>query len=101
MKNLSIMRRVMLEQFLYFLNEAGFSRESLKADFEAIMALPAGTKPKTKAPLMPLESLHYGQILSEWNSSRHYTGGDGSPLILPFSTPGRSQAELREVVQGL
>lgn len=81
----SVMQRVMLRQFLYFLTEAGFSRESLKADFDEIMALPPGTKPVTKAPLMPLESLHYGEILSAWNSSRDYTDSNGLPSVIPFS----------------
>lgn len=90
-KAVGVMRRVLLEQVVYFLTEAGHSREDIQADLDAVMALPPGTKPKTKAPMMPLESLAYGAILSEWANSHDFADSSGKPLVLPIKSTKRTQ----------
>ena len=80
------MRSLMLEQMIYFLSEAGHARSDIKADLARIMKIPAGKAPQTKAPMLPLESLHYGEVLSAWANRPEYSDSRGSPTMLPFST---------------
>lgn len=91
-KRFALMRRLMLEQMVYFLTEAGHSREDIQRDLREIMALPPGTKPGTKAPMMPLESLAYGEVLSAWANEPEYSDSSGAPALLPFTTRKPGQA---------
>lgn len=90
-KQLAVMRRLILEQVVYFLTEAGHSRTDIQRDLDEVMALPLGTRPKTKAPLMPLESLAYGEILSVWANDPAFADSSGNPILLPIKAKGRQR----------
>lgn len=100
-KQLARMRSLMLEQMIYFLTEAGHPRSEIKSDLIRIMKMPAGKAPRTKAPMLPLESLHYGEVLSAWANRPEYSDSAGSPAMLPFSTTKKGAVSFSKLCREL
>ncbi len=91
----------MLEQMIYFLTEAGHARSDIKDDLARIMKMPAGKAPPTQAPMLPLESLHYGEVLSAWANRPEYSDNSGSPTMLPFSSTKKGAVSFSKLCKEL
>jgi hypothetical protein len=76
------LRRIMLHQVIYFLMESGHPKELVARDLQAILALPEGVAPPTGSPMMPKETLAYGEVLTAWRSDPAYLDDRGLPQVL-------------------
>jgi hypothetical protein len=76
------LRRIVLHQVIYFLMESGQPKESVAHDVQAILASPEGVAPPTGSPMLPKETLAYGEILTAWGRDPEYLDESGMPRVL-------------------
>lgn len=80
------LRRIVLHQVIYFLMESGHPKELVGRDVEAILAVADGALPPTGSPMMPKETLAYGEVLTAWSRDPEYLDERGLPQILQISS---------------
>ncbi len=91
------LRRTVLHQVLYFLMESGETREELEQVLREILAQDAGAPPPITAPMMPKETLAYGEILTAWHRDPDYLDTTGMPRVLPIRATNEEGISFEEL----